>query len=57
MSTHILATAERYCDRFVVLHQGEVVLTGTLEEMRSELGKPQATLDEIYLEMTKDEQS
>ena len=22
MSTHILATAEKYCDRFVVLHEG-----------------------------------
>ena len=25
MSTHILATAERYCDRFIILDKGEVV--------------------------------
>ncbi|GAF65712.1 ABC transporter ATP-binding protein [Bacillus sp. TS-2] len=55
MSTHILATAERYCDRFVILHQGKVVLKGTLEEMRTTLQMPDATLDQIYLEMTKDE--
>ncbi len=56
MSTHILATAERYCDRFVILHQGKVVLTGTLDEMRRAIGKSDATLDDIYIEMTKDVQ-
>ncbi|MDV2686281.1 ABC transporter ATP-binding protein [Alkalihalophilus lindianensis] len=55
MSTHILATAERYCDRFVILHYGKVVLTGTLEEMRQQLKMPHATLDDIYIEMTKEE--
>ncbi|NEU31517.1 ABC transporter ATP-binding protein [bacterium LRH843] len=55
MSTHILATAERYCDRFVILHQGKVVLAGTLDEMRKTLGMCDATLDDIYIEMTKEE--
>ncbi|WP_088102662.1 ABC transporter ATP-binding protein [Halalkalibacter urbisdiaboli] len=55
MSTHILATAERYCDRFVILHQGKVVLSGTLVEMREALNMPTATLDDIYIEMTRDE--
>ncbi|ERN54956.1 ABC transporter ATP-binding protein [Alkalihalophilus marmarensis] len=54
MSTHILATAERYCDRFVILHHGKVVLTGTLDEMRNQLKMPEATLDDIYIKMTKD---
>ena len=30
MSTHILATAERYCDSFIILHQGEVRAKGTI---------------------------
>ena len=34
MSTHILATAERYCDRFIILHQGRLVAMGNLEELR-----------------------
>lgn len=55
MSTHILATAERYCDRFIILHQGRIVLKGTLEEMRDKLGMEGATLDDIYIEATKDE--
>jgi ABC-2 type transport system ATP-binding protein len=29
MSTHILATAEKYCDRFVVLHEGKLRATVT----------------------------
>lgn len=55
MSTHILATAERYCDRFIILHHGRKVLEGTLSEMQQHIGKPNATLDDIYIEMTKEE--
>ncbi|WP_240376439.1 ABC transporter ATP-binding protein [Bacillus piscicola] len=53
MSTHILATAERYCDRFVLLHEGRVRLHGTLEELRVQAGLPQARLDDLYIEVTK----
>ena len=34
MSTHILATAERYCDRFIILDKGEIVAFGNLDELR-----------------------
>ena len=36
MSTHILATAERYCDRFIILDKGKVVAFGNLEELREQ---------------------
>ncbi|SFH71394.1 ABC transporter ATP-binding protein [Pisciglobus halotolerans] len=55
MSTHILATAEQYCDRFVVLHEGQVKAVGTLEELRKVFEMPDASLDEIYLQLTKEE--
>lgn len=38
MSTHILATAERYCDRFIILDEGEVVAFGDLEALRQQTG-------------------
>ena len=38
MSTHILATAERYCDRFIILDHGKVVAFGNLEELREQTG-------------------
>ncbi|ADH99985.1 ABC transporter ATP-binding protein [Salisediminibacterium selenitireducens] len=55
MSTHILATAERYCDRFIFLHHGRMILEGTLEELREQSGMPGVALDDIYVEMTKEE--
>ncbi|CAM3651199.1 ABC transporter ATP-binding protein [Mesobacillus zeae] len=55
MSTHILATAERYCDRFVILHEGKVRAKGTLEELREQFSMPGATLDDLYIQLTKEE--
>lgn len=55
MSTHILATAERYCDRFVILHQGKIRAIGTLKELRNEFNMPHATLDDVYIELTKED--
>lgn len=57
MSTHILATAERYCDRFVILHDGEIRAQGTLEELREAFDRPQATLDDLYIQLTKEADS
>lgn len=53
MSTHILATAERYCDRFILLHEGHVKLHGTLEELQDQANMPSARLDDLYVEVTK----
>ncbi|ENQ3077271.1 ABC transporter ATP-binding protein [Bacillus sp. WLY-B-L8] len=55
MSTHILATAERYCDSFIILHQGEIRAQGTLKQLQSEFKMPEATLDDIYIALTKEE--
>jgi ABC-2 type transport system ATP-binding protein len=55
LSTHILATAERYCDSFIILHQGRVKAKGTLDDIRRQFGLKAATLDEVYIELTKDD--
>ncbi|OSH43146.1 multidrug ABC transporter ATP-binding protein [Enterococcus faecalis] len=55
MSTHILATAEKYCDRFVVLHEGKLRANGTMAELRAEFNLPESSLDDIYLALTKEE--
>ncbi|MFB4167091.1 ABC transporter ATP-binding protein [Virgibacillus sp. JSM 102003] len=55
MSTHILATAERYCDRFVILHDGEIRAIGTLDELRQKFNMPSSTLDDLYVELTKED--
>src|SRR5690625_4066173 len=55
MSTHILATAERYCDRFIILHEGEIQAEGTLVQLREQFNMLDGTLDDIYIHLTKDD--
>lgn len=55
MSTHILATAEKYCDRFVILHDGKIRAKGTLAELREQFDSPEASLDDLYIQLTKEE--
>ncbi|RXI79194.1 ABC transporter ATP-binding protein [Levilactobacillus suantsaii] len=53
MSTHVLDTAQRYCDRFVLLHSGQVEAEGTLNDLRQALPKAGESLSDIYLSMTE----
>ena len=55
MSTHILATAEKYCDSFIILHNGQIRAKGTLDDLRQEFAMPNASLDDLYIELTKEE--
>lgn len=55
MSTHILATAERYCDSFIILHEGKIRAKGTLTALQEQFKMPNATLDDLYLQLTKEE--
>lgn len=54
MSTHVLDSAERLCDRFVILHQGRVRAQGDLASLQEEFGKADASLNEIYLGLTRE---
>ncbi len=57
MSTHILATAEKYCDRFILLHEGEIRAQGTIDELRLEFEMPDASLDDLYIQLTKEKEN
>lgn len=52
MSTHILATAERYCDRYIIIDKGRKIADGTLDELRLQTGLTDGTLDDVYIELT-----
>ncbi|MDM5250201.1 ABC transporter ATP-binding protein [Lysinibacillus sp. G4S2] len=54
MSTHILSTAEKHCDRIILLHEGRVRAQGTMEDLRKAFAMPNATLDDLYIAMTKE---
>ena len=48
VSTHRLDEAERFCDRFGLLHRGRLMHTGTLAELQAATGL--ATLTEMFLQ-------
>ncbi|CAM3046093.1 ABC transporter ATP-binding protein [Paenibacillus sediminis] len=48
LSSHILSTIENYCDRFIVLHQGVIIAQGTLAEIQAQVGRPDATLEQLF---------
>ena len=54
MSTHVLDSAEKMCDSFVILHQGQVRAKGSLAELRQEFSLPEASLNDIYLALTEE---
>ncbi|WP_179395761.1 ABC transporter ATP-binding protein [Lacticaseibacillus absianus] len=54
MSTHILATAEQYADSFVLLKDGQVRASGDVASLRDQFALPDASLDDVYLAMTKE---
>lgn len=52
LCTHVLDTAERICDDFLMISEGTLVATGTMEEIASKEGMPGATLFECFDKLT-----
>ncbi|TVY03248.1 ABC transporter ATP-binding protein [Cohnella terricola] len=53
LTTHVLDSAERLCDRFVLVHDGGAAAAGTLEEIRSAAGcGPDARLFDCFHRLT-----
>jgi ABC-2 type transport system ATP-binding protein len=56
VSTHLLDTAERLCDRIIIMQRGRVRAEGTLAELRTLLDRTHdATLEEIFTELTQEQ--
>ncbi|MBN2356738.1 ABC transporter ATP-binding protein [candidate division KSB1 bacterium] len=52
MSTHILEVAERMCDRIGIIHQGNLIALGSLDELRHKVAAEGASLEDIFLQLT-----
>jgi ABC-2 type transport system ATP-binding protein len=52
LTTHILEVAERMADRIGIIQHGRLVADGTLDELRARTGEGQATLEDLFLELT-----
>lgn len=49
-STHIMEVAEKVCDRIGIIKKGEIVFTGTVDELRG-LRKGEESLENLFLEL------
>lgn len=55
ISTHMLDTAERLCDRVIILKRGQLVVEGTVPELKAKLqSSADASLEDIFLEITEE---
>lgn len=54
VSTHQLDTAERLCDRVIIMQSGRIRAEGTLEELQAQSAMTGRTLEEVFLRMTEE---
>lgn len=54
LSTHSLNVAEEVADRLAIIHQGSLITTGTLEDLRKQTGNLKNDLEEMFLEITSE---
>jgi len=55
ISTHLLDTAERLCDRVIILNRGTKMVEGTLQELRTFSGMESSSLEEVFLKLTEED--
>ncbi|MHB1485103.1 MAG: ABC transporter ATP-binding protein [Saccharofermentanales bacterium] len=55
-STHILDVAEKICDRIAVVDKGQILFSGTIEQMRQHF-KSNESLEQMFLDMTNDDEN
>lgn len=53
VSTHILTMAEKYCDRFIFMHEGKVRVQGTLQEIQEQMKMNDVSLEEVFIGVVK----
>src|SRR5690606_20719131 len=51
-STHIMREAEKLCDRIAILHRGNILANGRLEQLRDE--HQELDLEELFFRLIKD---
>jgi ABC-2 type transport system ATP-binding protein len=51
-STHVLEIAQAICDQVVILRQGAVIASGTVEALRRRAGLSDSDLEDVFLTLT-----
>lgn len=55
MSTHVLDTAEKVCDRFILISNGGLAFQGTIAEIKEQSGLPEGSLFDCFDKLTEEE--
>lgn len=55
-TTHVLTIADELCDYFLMLRSGLLIGNGDVESLRTQFIMPEASLDDIYIAMTEQEE-
>jgi ABC-2 type transport system ATP-binding protein len=53
LTTHILEVAERLAERIGIIQHGKLIAEGTLDELRHQTQSSQASLEEVFLQLTE----
>lgn len=54
VSTHLLDTAERLCDRVIILARGRIIAEGTLKQLQQMSHSEGESLEEVFLKLTSE---
>jgi len=49
LTTHFLEEADHLCNRVVIMNQGKEIITGSPADLKAAIGKPEATLDDVFI--------
>jgi ABC-2 type transport system ATP-binding protein len=52
MSTHTLEVAQAMCDRIAIIQEGNIVASGTIEELREQTAAGDVSLEDLFLKLT-----
>ncbi len=52
LTTHILEIAQKMCTRIGIIDKGNIIVEGTMEELREKSGMENENLEEIFLKLT-----
>jgi ABC-2 type transport system ATP-binding protein len=56
LSSHTLEVVEVLCDLLTIIHQGNIIAGGTMDELRAQADAGEAHLEEIFLKVTGGEE-
>lgn len=49
LTTHYMEEADRLCERIAIMHLGKVAAIGSPAELKAGIGKPEATLEDVFV--------